>query len=213
MSQEKFNNFVNNILENVNSFVAEFNKTDENHGNNNNNNHDHDQDINNEDKTESNFPPTTVSEISSYYIYSLYIAGNIENLDIKVENDMLKVSGERIDPAASTEIKYIHQEVWFGKFFRSYNLPTDVDQDKIYANDDGNGIINIVAPKKQKDPCPSAKYIKINKGNDRPFGQEFGGKYDCITAISRSGANYTGPTGAQGPHEQQVATGPIYYDL
>jgi len=87
------------------------------------------------------------------------IAGiKTEELDIALENDMLIIKGERIDPNASKNKKYFIKECYFGVFSREIILPREIDTSKIKA-EIKDGILTIKMPKIER-----AKSKRINLG-------------------------------------------------
>jgi HSP20 family protein len=87
------------------------------------------------------------------------IAGiKTEELDIALENDMLIIKGERIDPNASKNKKYFIKECYFGAFSREIILPREIDTSKIKA-EIKDGILTIKMPKIER-----AKSKRINLG-------------------------------------------------
>jgi HSP20 family protein len=85
------------------------------------------------------------------------IAGiKTEELDIALENDMMIIRGERIDPNALKTKKYFIKECYFGPFSREIILPREIDTSKIKA-EIKDGILTIKMPKIER-----AKNKRIN---------------------------------------------------
>jgi HSP20 family protein len=83
-----------------------------------------------------------------------------EEVDVSVVGNRLTIKGEK---KAETEVKeenYYRSERSYGSFFRSIDLPSDVDPDKIEANYE-DGILEVEIPKtlavKPKKVTVSAK--------------------------------------------------------
>jgi HSP20 family protein len=79
-----------------------------------------------------------------------------EDLDISLENDMLIIKGERLDPNRAKNKKYFVQECYFGPFSREIILPREIDTSKIKA-EIKEGILTIKMPKIER-----AKNKRIN---------------------------------------------------
>jgi len=69
-----------------------------------------------------------------------------EDIDIRVENGVLTLSGERrVEKSADNEKEH-RREVFYGKFARSFSLPDDVEVDKISA-ECRDGVLRVHLPK------------------------------------------------------------------
>jgi HSP20 family protein len=83
-----------------------------------------------------------------------------KDVDIRVENNVLTLRGER---KLDTEVKqenYHRVERSYGSFSRSFTLPNVVDTDKIKA-EFKDGVLQLVLPKKEE---AKPKQISINVG-------------------------------------------------
>ena len=93
-------------------------------------------------------PLSDLKENDKEYILELSIPGASEQkINIKTENNVLKVSAitEVVKDQKST--KYMHKERFSQKFERSFTLPLDSDIDKL-KSDYKNGVLKITIPKK-----------------------------------------------------------------
>ncbi len=79
------------------------------------------------------------------------------DLDIRVENHILTVSGERKFEAEEKEENFRRIERRFGSFVRSFTLPQTVDPDTVKASYE-NGLLNISISKKAE---AKPKQIKV----------------------------------------------------
>lgn len=79
-----------------------------------------------------------------------------EDLDISLENDMLIIKGDRLDPNHSKNKNYFVRECYFGPFSREIILPREIDTSKIKA-EIKEGILTIKMPKIER-----AKNKRIN---------------------------------------------------
>jgi HSP20 family protein len=92
-------------------------------------------------------PRMDVSEEENRYAVAIDIPGlSKEDISIKVENGTMKIEGERKEERAG---KYHLAERSYGRFYRSFALPDDVDAEKIEAKV-ANGVLEITLPKTQK---------------------------------------------------------------
>lgn len=71
-----------------------------------------------------------------------------QNVEILVENGELTIKGHRKDEAESGRT-YFLREMGRGDFFRSFALPTDVDQTKVAASYK-QGVLSIHLPKREE---------------------------------------------------------------
>jgi len=81
-----------------------------------------------------------------------------EDVDVKVDGNVLTISGERKLRDEVKEEDYYKVESRYGEFSRSFTLPEKVDVEHIHAEAD-NGIVEIIIPKLTIDT--SSKKIEI----------------------------------------------------
>lgn len=79
-----------------------------------------------------------------------------EDVNILFEDNMLTISGEKKTDSKEENSRYHINEICYGKFSRSFELPAHIDSDKIDAKWN-EGILNVTIPKTEK-----AKPKKIN---------------------------------------------------
>ena len=82
---------------------------------------------------------------------------DMKDIDVKIEDNTLRVRGERKLEKEDKKANYHRIERYYGAFSRTFTLPTTVDQEKVKASYD-RGILKITLPKKE-DTKP--KKIKI----------------------------------------------------
>lgn len=91
-------------------------------------------------------PATDVFENETTYEVQVSAAGlNKEDFNIKVDDDVLIISGER----KKSEKKFNLNETVYGKFVRKFSLPNEVKVEDISA-EYVNGILTITIPKDEK---------------------------------------------------------------
>jgi HSP20 family protein len=80
-----------------------------------------------------------------------------KNIDVRLENNVLMLKGERRFDKETKEENYHRVEREYGTFSRAFSLPTAVKEDKVNA-EYKDGILKIVLPKKEE---VKPKAIKI----------------------------------------------------
>jgi HSP20 family protein len=83
-----------------------------------------------------------------------------KDLDIRVENNILSIRGERKFEKKVSEENYLRIERAYGSFSRSFSLANTVNPDGIKA-DYQNGVLTLVIPKREE---AKPKQIKVNVG-------------------------------------------------
>jgi HSP20 family protein len=85
---------------------------------------------------------------------------NPEDLDIRVENNILTIRGERKFENKVNEENYLRVERSYGSFSRSFQLANSVNSEAIKA-DYQNGVLTLSIPKREE---AKPKQIKVNVG-------------------------------------------------
>ena len=86
-----------------------------------------------------------------------------KDIDIRVENNLLTVHGERKIEKEEREENYRRVERQYGSFTRTFSLPNTVDTDNVQASYD-KGVLKITLPKKAE---AKPKQIKVNVGSSK----------------------------------------------
>jgi len=81
-----------------------------------------------------------------------------KDLDIRVENNILTIRGERKFEKKAKEESYLRVERSYGSFSRSFTLANTVNSEAIQA-DYQNGVLTLSIPKKEE---AKPKQIKVN---------------------------------------------------
>jgi HSP20 family protein len=84
-----------------------------------------------------------------------------KDIDIRVENNMLTVRGERKFEQKVKEDNYLRIERTYGSFSRSFGLPNTVSTEGIKA-EYKNGVLTVEMPKRAES---KPKQVKVNVGN------------------------------------------------
>ena len=85
---------------------------------------------------------------------------NPQDLDIRVENNILTIRGERKFENKVNEDNYLRIERAYGSFSRSFSLANSVKSEAIKA-DYQNGVLTLSLPKREE---AKPKQIKVNVG-------------------------------------------------
>jgi HSP20 family protein len=85
---------------------------------------------------------------------------NPQDLDIRVENNILTIRGERKFENKVNEENYLRIERSYGSFSRSFSLANSVNSEAIKA-DYQNGVLTLSIPKREE---AKPKQIKVNVG-------------------------------------------------
>ncbi len=98
--------------------------------------------------TASFTPAVDVFEDAEKVVLKLDIPGiKEEDIDVRVENQMLSVRGERKFEKEEKEENFHRIERRYGSFFRSFSLPTTVDTDNVTASYNA-GVLKLELKKK-----------------------------------------------------------------
>ena len=79
-----------------------------------------------------------------------------KDIDITVADNMLTISGKKMNEDTFEKGSYVSCERTHGSFFRRFELPSDIDADKIKAHMD-NGVLELRLPKTEESKSKSKK--------------------------------------------------------
>jgi HSP20 family protein len=109
-------------------------------------------------------PPVDVYEDEHNVTLKIEVPGIDEkDIDVRIENNVLTVHGERKFEKEEKEENYRRVERQYGSFTRSFTLPNTVDAEKVTANYE-KGVLNVTLAKKAE---AKPKQIKVNVGSDK----------------------------------------------
>ena len=96
----------------------------------------------------SRLPLNIYADTEGYTFVALVPGVKADELNIETEGNTVKISGELIAPAlsADAQVRPLRSEISFGKFSRAFEMPEEIDADKIEANLD-NGVLTVRVPK------------------------------------------------------------------
>ena len=105
-------------------------------------------------------PPVDIYENENEVIITAEIPGMVrEQINVHVDNNILKIEGEKKAPFNNKGENIYRLECPYGKFKRVFNLSNSIDKNKITANYN-EGILKIILP---KDNTTKQKKIEIIK--------------------------------------------------
>jgi len=87
---------------------------------------------------------------------------NQQEIDIRIENNMLTIRGERKFHNEVSQDNYLRVERAYGPFSRSFSLPNTLNTEAIKA-DYHNGVLSIRMPKREES---KPKQIRIGVGSN-----------------------------------------------
>jgi HSP20 family protein len=92
-------------------------------------------------------PRMDVSETDAAYIIEADVPGlTIQDITVQLEGATLEIAGERQSALRQQGGHFTHSERVFGKFQRTFSLPTAVNADEIQAAYT-NGVLTVTVPK------------------------------------------------------------------
>jgi HSP20 family protein len=110
-------------------------------------------------------PPVDIHETENQLVVKADLPDiNPEELDIRVENNILTIRGERKFEKKVDEGNYLRVERSYGAFSRSFALANTVNTEAIKA-DYKNGVLTLSIPKREE---AKPKQIKVNVEGSTP---------------------------------------------
>lgn len=109
-------------------------------------------------------PAVDLHETDDFYLLSVDVPGMSEkDIQIDVHDGRLTLRGERKFEHREDQKGYHRFEKSYGSFERSFQLPSDVKEDKIQARYE-NGVLEVMVPKAEKEK-PRSIQVETSKGN------------------------------------------------
>lgn len=109
-------------------------------------------------------PPVDIYETENELVIKADLPEVSEkDLDIRVENNILTIRGERKFEQTVSEDNYLRVERAYGSFSRSFSLANSVDPDAIQA-EYRNGVLTVRVPKREE---AKPKQIKVSLSNGK----------------------------------------------
>jgi HSP20 family protein len=110
----------------------------------------------------STVPAANIVETSIDFRIELSVPGfSKSDFILKVENQILRISGEPASTGEKTEDSYVRQEFSRKSFSRSFRLSVQVDSNNIRARYE-NGILEVVIPKAEEAKAKPARDIQVD---------------------------------------------------
>ena len=104
-------------------------------------------------------PPVDIYETENELVLKADLPGlQNEDIDVRVENNMLTIRGERKFEKDVNEDNYLRVERAFGPFTRSFSLPNTVSSESVRA-EYRNGVLSLQMAKREES---KPKQIKIS---------------------------------------------------
>jgi len=88
---------------------------------------------------------------------------NEKDIDIRVENNLLTIRGERKFEKSVSEDNYLRVKRTYGSFSRSFSLPNTVNAEAIQA-EYKNGVLTVTLPKREESKPRQVK-VTVGGGN------------------------------------------------
>jgi HSP20 family protein len=110
----------------------------------------------------SSTPAVNVREEDKNYILDLAIPG-VDKKDLKIEinEDVLTISSEMKNESEENRDGYSRKEFSYSSFSRSFNIPENVNREKIEASYK-DGILSVALPKQKEEKNKITKKIEIS---------------------------------------------------
>jgi len=115
-----------------------------------------------DEKSATSYSPLmNIIETDKEYLVTLDLPGvEKKNVDVKMSNSILTISGTRNSSDKGGEETCILHEISHGVFCRSFELLSNIMEDKIKAKFN-NGVLNVTIPK-AKEVKPPVKKIAVS---------------------------------------------------
>jgi len=89
---------------------------------------------------------------------------NEKDIDVRVENNLLTIRGERKFEKSVSEENFLRVERTYGAFSRSFSLPNTVNAETIGA-EYKNGVLTVTLPKREESKPRQVK-VTVNAANN-----------------------------------------------
>jgi HSP20 family protein len=89
---------------------------------------------------------------------------NEKDIDVRVENNLLTIRGERKFEKSVSEENFLRVERTYGAFSRSFSLPNTVNSEAIGA-EYKNGVLTVTLPKREESKPRQVK-VTVNAANN-----------------------------------------------
>ena len=115
----------------------------------------------NERSYKGNSPAVNISEDEKGYTIEVAAPGIDRKLfNLKLENDVLTISTEKIENKDENSKNFLRREFNYQTFERTFKLPETIDQEKIKASHNA-GILVLTLPKKEEEVQKAPRQIEV----------------------------------------------------
>jgi HSP20 family protein len=102
------------------------------------------------EETRAWVPPVDIQETGDAYLFHAELPGlTKEDIHITLENNVLRLSGERKFEKDVKKESFHRVERTYGTFTRTFTMPTQVDSQKVAAAFE-NGVLTVTVPKAEQ---------------------------------------------------------------
>lgn len=109
-----------------------------------------------------NMPAVNIAETENSYAILLAVPGlKKEDIKISVDGTVLTISSEKEEEQQTNKDKWARKEYNYSSFSRSFNLPEEINQEKIEASYT-DGVLKIELPRTEKAATVLSKNIAVN---------------------------------------------------
>jgi len=91
---------------------------------------------------------------------------NEKDIDVRVENNLLTISGERKFEKSVSEENFLRVERAYGSFSRSFSLPNTLNTDAVAA-EYRNGVLTVTLPKREETKPRQVKVMVTSAANGK----------------------------------------------
>ena len=110
-------------------------------------------------------PPVDIYETENELVLKADLPGLLEkDIDVRVANNMLTISGERKFEKDVNQDNYLRVERPNGLFTRSFSLPNTVSSEQVRA-EHHNGVLTLHVPKREESKPKQIKISVTGNGN------------------------------------------------
>jgi HSP20 family protein len=110
----------------------------------------------------SSMPAVNIKEDETRFVLDLAVPG-IDKKDLKIDinEDVLTISSESKNESEENKEGYKRKEFSFSSFCRSFQIPENVNREKIEANYK-DGVLNVSLPKFEEEKNKISRQVKIS---------------------------------------------------
>lgn len=106
-------------------------------------------------------PSADITETKKEYLVKAELPDvDKEDIHVLVRDGILTIEGERKHSDEEEDETYHRVESFYGQFFRSFKLPSNVDESKIKA-DSKKGVLRVHLPKSEDLPIEKSAEIEV----------------------------------------------------